>query len=47
MVQNPNNSTALAFQGITLPQMYTAAATNVFNLVANYVLIYSFQLGVT
>ncbi|CAG08874.1 unnamed protein product, partial [Tetraodon nigroviridis] len=34
-------------QGITLPQMYAAAAANVFNLAANYVLIFSFQLGVT
>ncbi|XP_003971115.2 multidrug and toxin extrusion protein 1-like [Takifugu rubripes] len=34
-------------QGITLPQMYTAAVANIFNLVANYVLIFSLQLGVT
>ncbi|KAI3373657.1 hypothetical protein L3Q82_022262, partial [Scortum barcoo] len=33
-------------QGIILPQMYTAAAANVFNLAANYVLIFSLQLGV-
>lgn len=34
-------------QGIILPQMYTAAAANIFNLAANYVLITSLQLGVT
>ncbi|XP_045896767.1 multidrug and toxin extrusion protein 1 [Micropterus dolomieu] len=33
-------------QGIILPQMYTAAAANIFNLGANYVLIFSLQLGV-
>lgn len=34
-------------QGIILPQMYTAAAANLFNLAANYVLIFSLDLGVT
>ncbi|XP_026225704.1 multidrug and toxin extrusion protein 1 isoform X2 [Anabas testudineus] len=33
-------------QGIILPQMYTAAAANVLNLGFNYVLIFSFNLGV-
>ncbi|XP_061658970.1 multidrug and toxin extrusion protein 1 [Syngnathoides biaculeatus] len=33
-------------QGIILPQMYTAALANLFNLGANYVLIVSLQLGV-
>ncbi|XP_070773264.1 multidrug and toxin extrusion protein 1 [Enoplosus armatus] len=33
-------------QGIILPQMYTAAAANVFNLATNYILIFSLQLGV-
>ncbi|XP_044077772.1 multidrug and toxin extrusion protein 1 isoform X4 [Siniperca chuatsi] len=33
-------------QGIILPQLYTAAAVNIFNLGANYVLIFSLQLGV-
>ncbi|XP_070839137.1 multidrug and toxin extrusion protein 1 [Chaetodon trifascialis] len=33
-------------QGIILPQLYTAAAANVFNLAANYVLIISLDLGV-
>ncbi|XP_049892855.1 multidrug and toxin extrusion protein 1 isoform X2 [Epinephelus moara] len=33
-------------QGIILPQMYTAAAANLFNLGANYVLIFSLELGV-
>uniref|UniRef100_A0A671WRZ0 Multidrug and toxin extrusion protein n=1 Tax=Sparus aurata TaxID=8175 RepID=A0A671WRZ0_SPAAU len=33
--------------GIILPQMYTAAAANLFNLAANYVLIFSLDLGVT
>ncbi|XP_057676901.1 multidrug and toxin extrusion protein 1 isoform X1 [Corythoichthys intestinalis] len=33
-------------QGIILPQMYTAALANLFNLGANYVLIISLQLGV-
>ncbi|XP_022618518.1 multidrug and toxin extrusion protein 1-like isoform X2 [Seriola dumerili] len=33
-------------QGIILPQMYTAAAANIFNLGFNYVLIISFELGV-
>lgn len=32
-------------QGITLPQMYGGILTNVFNLVSNYVLIFSLQLG--
>uniref|UniRef100_A0AAQ6IQJ8 Multidrug and toxin extrusion protein n=1 Tax=Anabas testudineus TaxID=64144 RepID=A0AAQ6IQJ8_ANATE len=32
--------------GIILPQMYTAAAANVLNLGFNYVLIFSFNLGV-
>uniref|UniRef100_A0A3B4TFK7 Multidrug and toxin extrusion protein n=1 Tax=Seriola dumerili TaxID=41447 RepID=A0A3B4TFK7_SERDU len=32
-------------QGIILPQMYTAAAANIFNLGFNYVLIISFELG--
>ncbi|GLD46772.1 multidrug and toxin extrusion protein 1-like protein [Lates japonicus] len=34
-------------QGIILPQMYTAAAANIFNLGINYVLIFSLKLGVT
>ncbi|XP_056263668.1 multidrug and toxin extrusion protein 1-like isoform X2 [Pseudoliparis swirei] len=33
-------------QGITQPQMYTAAAANVVNLGANYVLIHSLEMGV-
>uniref|UniRef100_A0A8C2XPS0 Multidrug and toxin extrusion protein n=1 Tax=Cyclopterus lumpus TaxID=8103 RepID=A0A8C2XPS0_CYCLU len=33
-------------QGIILPQLYTAAVANIFNLGANYVLIYSLELGV-
>uniref|UniRef100_A0A8C6T7Y9 Multidrug and toxin extrusion protein n=1 Tax=Neogobius melanostomus TaxID=47308 RepID=A0A8C6T7Y9_9GOBI len=33
-------------QGIILPQMYTAAVANIFNLGFNYVLIFSFELGV-
>ncbi|XP_036974786.1 multidrug and toxin extrusion protein 1 [Acanthopagrus latus] len=33
-------------QGIILPQMYTAAAANIFNLAANYILIFSLDLGV-
>ncbi|XP_018547678.1 multidrug and toxin extrusion protein 1 [Lates calcarifer] len=33
-------------QGIILPQMYTAAAANIFNLGINYVLIFSLKLGV-
>ncbi|XP_074466244.1 multidrug and toxin extrusion protein 1 isoform X2 [Sebastes fasciatus] len=33
-------------QGIILPQMYTAAAANIFNLAANYILIFSLELGV-
>ncbi|XP_077449208.1 multidrug and toxin extrusion protein 1 [Stigmatopora argus] len=33
-------------QGIIMPQMYTAALANIFNLGANYVLIVSLQLGV-
>ncbi|KAM9846557.1 multidrug and toxin extrusion protein 1 [Aulostomus maculatus] len=33
-------------QGIILPQMYTAAAANILNLGANYVLIFNFELGV-
>ncbi|KAF1378562.1 hypothetical protein PFLUV_G00191840 [Perca fluviatilis] len=33
-------------QGIILPQLYTAAAANIFNLGANYVLIFSLDLGV-
>ncbi|KAK2828650.1 hypothetical protein Q5P01_019684 [Channa striata] len=33
-------------QGIILPQMYTAAAANILNLMANYVLIFSLNLGV-
>uniref|UniRef100_A0A8C4FE66 Multidrug and toxin extrusion protein n=1 Tax=Dicentrarchus labrax TaxID=13489 RepID=A0A8C4FE66_DICLA len=36
----------LVCQGIILPQMYTAAAANVINLAANYVLIFSLELGV-
>lgn len=35
-----------ACQGITLPQMYTAAVANIINLAANYVLILSLQWGV-
>ncbi|XP_060941418.1 multidrug and toxin extrusion protein 1 [Limanda limanda] len=38
--------TYLQNQGIILPQMYTAAAANILNLGANYVLIFSLQLGV-
>ncbi|XP_069577703.1 multidrug and toxin extrusion protein 1 [Brachyistius frenatus] len=34
-------------QGIILPQMYTAAAANIINFVANYVLIISLNLGVS
>ncbi|XP_029029289.1 multidrug and toxin extrusion protein 1 isoform X1 [Betta splendens] len=34
-------------QGIILPQMYTAAVANIFNLGFNYVLIFSLELGVT
>ncbi|KAK7926156.1 hypothetical protein WMY93_008466 [Mugilogobius chulae] len=33
-------------QGIILPQMYTAAVANIFNLGFNYVLIFSLDLGV-
>ncbi|XP_077962790.1 multidrug and toxin extrusion protein 1 isoform X7 [Gasterosteus aculeatus] len=33
-------------QGIIMPQLYTAAAANVFNVGANYFLIYSLELGV-
>ncbi|XP_027129534.1 multidrug and toxin extrusion protein 1 [Larimichthys crocea] len=33
-------------QGIIMPQMYTAAAANIFNLAANYILISSLKLGV-
>ncbi|XP_029304710.1 multidrug and toxin extrusion protein 1-like isoform X1 [Cottoperca gobio] len=33
-------------QGIILPQLYTAAAANIFNLGANYVLIFNLELGV-
>ncbi|KAK5858506.1 hypothetical protein PBY51_002639 [Eleginops maclovinus] len=33
-------------QGIILPQMYTAAAANVFNLGASYVLIFLLDMGV-
>lgn len=33
-------------QGITLPQMYTAAVANIINLAANYTLIFSLQWGV-
>ncbi|KAM6983890.1 multidrug and toxin extrusion protein 1 [Tautogolabrus adspersus] len=33
-------------QGIILPQMYTAAVANIFNLGFNYVLIFTLQLGV-
>lgn len=33
-------------QAIILPQLYTAAAANVLNLIVNYVLIISLQLGV-
>lgn len=33
-------------QGITLPQMYTAAVANIINLAANYALIFSLQWGV-
>ncbi|XP_068456446.1 multidrug and toxin extrusion protein 1 [Clinocottus analis] len=33
-------------QGIILPQLYTAAVANIFNLGTNYVLIYSLELGV-
>lgn len=34
-------------QGIILPQMYTAAVANIFNLGFNYVLIFSLEMGVT
>uniref|UniRef100_UPI0037E785E8 multidrug and toxin extrusion protein 1 n=1 Tax=Semicossyphus pulcher TaxID=241346 RepID=UPI0037E785E8 len=33
-------------QGIILPQTYTAAAANIVNIGVNYVLIFSFKLGV-
>lgn len=33
-------------QGIILPQMYTAAVANILNLVFNYVLIFSLEMGV-
>uniref|UniRef100_A0A3B3ZWJ6 Multidrug and toxin extrusion protein n=1 Tax=Periophthalmus magnuspinnatus TaxID=409849 RepID=A0A3B3ZWJ6_9GOBI len=33
-------------QGIILPQLYTAAVANIFNLGFNYVLIFSLKLGV-
>ncbi|XP_062261536.1 multidrug and toxin extrusion protein 1 [Platichthys flesus] len=33
-------------QGIILPQLYTAAATNILNLGVNYVLIFSLQWGI-
>uniref|UniRef100_A0AAV2JAH1 Multidrug and toxin extrusion protein n=1 Tax=Knipowitschia caucasica TaxID=637954 RepID=A0AAV2JAH1_KNICA len=33
-------------QGIILPQMYTAAVANIFNVGFNYVLIFSLELGV-
>lgn len=36
----------LACQGITLPQMYTAAVANIINVAANYALIFSLQWGV-
>ncbi|XP_040007090.1 multidrug and toxin extrusion protein 1 isoform X2 [Xiphias gladius] len=39
--------TYLQNQGIILPQMYTAAAANIFNLGANYILIISLKLGVS
>lgn len=34
------------FQGIILPQMYTAGIANVFNVGFNYVLIFTLNLGV-
>lgn len=37
---------AFVCQAIILPQLYTAAAANVLNLIVNYVLIISLQLGV-
>ncbi|XP_056910628.1 multidrug and toxin extrusion protein 1-like isoform X2 [Takifugu flavidus] len=40
-------SSYLQNQGITLPQMFCSMATNVFNVISNYVLIYSLQLGGT
>ncbi|XP_054482549.1 multidrug and toxin extrusion protein 1 [Anoplopoma fimbria] len=33
-------------QGIILPQLYTAAVANIFNLGTNYVLIFSLEMGV-
>lgn len=33
-------------QGIILPQMYTAAVANIFNLGYNYVLIFTLELGI-
>nr|XP_046266919.1 multidrug and toxin extrusion protein 1 [Scatophagus argus] len=33
-------------QGIIMPQMYTAIVANVFNVAANYILIFSLKLGV-
>lgn len=36
----------LACQGITLPQMYTAAVANIINVAANYTLIFSLEWGV-
>uniref|UniRef100_A0A665XBT2 Multidrug and toxin extrusion protein n=1 Tax=Echeneis naucrates TaxID=173247 RepID=A0A665XBT2_ECHNA len=47
---NSQNLLLLLYQedevGIILPQMYTAAAANIFNLGYNYVLIFSLNLGV-
>lgn len=34
------------FQGIILPQMYTAGIANVLNLGFNYVLIFTLNLGI-
>lgn len=34
------------FQGIILPQMYTAVAANILNIATNYILLYSMKLGV-
>ncbi|XP_068186549.1 multidrug and toxin extrusion protein 1 [Antennarius striatus] len=38
--------TYLQNQGIILPQMYTALAANILNIVVNYVLIFSLEFGV-
>ena len=36
----------VVFQGIIMPQMYTAAIANVINVGVNYVLIFNLEMGV-